>query len=349
MNKKFNVFFLLVFLIFSSSTEGTREHEHNSEEEGLENSQALASPLTDFRLHRFTQGNIIYLFGSSTSGKSTLLREISERRPDFTFVSTRGMKELFSVKILRKLFPDEMNLLLRSYHTQNILPLIFEDESSNKSALEDYSKINHRAYEALKVVRSRLDELYNIYPTRSSYMCGFYEFFFSHIFSLSNKGKTVVVDNVFVGKFHTYKMKYFYHAPVFYILNYLSPLLFNQRVSLRNENARLSDPRNMRSLMRPVETFLSIYGKGRGGFVASIPRGLLHETLYSLYKDSKKQSLPNRLLDNDFSSLCETFDREFGKSECLSISSKYPFDLLLNSGASSSSSNATRFLSLKNW
>lgn len=346
INKKSYILKLILFSFSFLTKCVILDEENPSEKRRL----ILPSPLIDFRLHKFTHGNIIYIFGSSTSGKSTLLREISKQRPDFEFISTLKMKQIFYLKTLHTFFPEQVNILIQSFNIEDILSLVFDDKRFNQSGLKEILISKPRESDSLKLIKSKLDKVYSIYPTEMSYMSHFYDFFFSYIFTLSKSGKNVVVDNLDIDKFYTYKIKYFYHAPMFYILTYLSPVLFYQRVFNRNQlSIEQSDALNIRSFMRPVETFLSIYGGNSGPLIGTVNKKQLHESLLFLYQEAKRQNIGNRLLEGKFNALIKKFNKGFGREERLSIYSKYPFDILFNSESTSSSENAKKVLSLKEW
>ncbi len=286
--------------------------------------QGLKYDLTaDLRLHRFTHGDIIYVYGSSTSGKSTFTRELASCLPDYTLVSTRELKTKYMMEIINEICPKEYNYVSQYISTDDILIYLFEGinpVTENSCTLNNYQEISTNLFkikdkeELLKKRYHPVEELYYIYH---------------HVFKLSEKNKNVIVDNLDVSIFLQYIYKHNIHAPIHFLLLYCPVDILLERAIERNNRAMKGDLRDKRPLMRPLETFIDIYqNTHQESFIDKVSRNSLIKSFYTAYLENRRE----KGTQNKWSweQIVNTLNSKFGTSIYIQVESKYPYAKILD-------------------
>lgn len=74
-------------------------------------------------LHKFTHGDIIYVYGTSTAGKTTFTKVLS-RYSGYALLSTRDLKASYMTKIIKEIFPKEYEYLLKNISNNTIIAFL---------------------------------------------------------------------------------------------------------------------------------------------------------------------------------------------------------------------------------
>ena len=303
-------------------------------------------PLVDLRFHHFTKGEIIYVYGSSTSGKSTFVKSFSEILPDWRVVSTRDLKTLYCIKKMEQVCKKETRLLSQYFSKEEIL-LIVENPKEIFLPEKRIMPINEitEIIHSIKEVQSKRDYIFSIcHPIEAMH------FVFSHTFNLSKMGFKVIVDNLDVEDFFRYMLLHRIHSPLFLILTYCPSDHLLKRVIQRNEKALIEDKGNIRSCMRPFETFLHIYGLSKKNtFIDSISQEALLEVFQNAHTLAQEQiELRNQLSEMAWPTLREHIKKCFEDREQILLVSKHPYDILLNSYNMSPIEMVMKIIRIKN-
>jgi len=269
--------------------------------------------------HRFTKGQVIYAYGSSTSGKSTFTDLFSKLLPrHYTLVSTRKLKTEYLENIIRETCPDEYEHV-RSIDIDIILQFLIEDEllptECTPIILEKLQKIKAKAH----LIERRFN------PTEQLY------YVYNYAVTLSEHGQNVIIDNVDVLGFLNYMSLHNIHCPLHMLLLYCPPHLLLERVKSRNERARIEDKGNLRSLMRPLQTFIDIYKSSTDeNCIDEIQQNAFLKVVSAAYSKSRETNDQNPLSQLPFQKLLERLSLNFGSSPTIKLQSKYPYDMLLD-------------------
>ena len=124
------------------------------------------------------------------------------------------------------------------------------------------------------------------------------------------------------------------HCPLFTVLVYCPPQHLLSRVTKRNKQSLNIDRGNLRSYLRPFETFFQIYGSLENGFpIDSICQQTFLQTLKKAHTLSQKQGpeLENPLSTTTWSALEMYVRKHFKNDPQILLYSKHPYDILLNS------------------
>jgi energy-coupling factor transporter ATP-binding protein EcfA2 len=269
--------------------------------------------------HRFTKGQVIYAYGSSTSGKSTFTDLFSRLLPrHYTLVSTRKLKAEYLENIIREICPDEYEHV-RSIDIDIILLFLFKDEALPK---ECPSNIIEKL-EGIKAKHSLIKRRFN--PIEQLH------YVYTYAFALSQKGQNVIIDNLDVLGFLNYISLYNIYCPLHMLLLYCPPDKLLERVESRNERARLEDKGNLRAFMRPLQTFIDIYKCSTDeNFIDEIEKNSFLRVVSAVHGKSRETNDQNPLSQLSLEELLEKVNLHFGFSPTIKLQSKYPYDMLLD-------------------
>ncbi len=312
---------LLVLLIFSALA---------AEEEIEVVGEKIGHLLRDLRFHTFTKGEIIYVYGSSTSGKSSLVKNFSDTFPEWKVVSTRHLKTLYFVKKMEQISRKEIKFLSKYFDNEEILQMIEEPGQIilPKKYIMPIEKLN-KLIRNIQEIQSKQEQLIAIcHPMEALH------FVYSCAFNLSRSGSKVIIDNLDVEGFYRYMILHRIHCPLFTVLVYCPPQHLLSRVTKRNKQSLNIDRGNLRSYLRPFETFFQIYGSLENGFpIDSICQQTFLQTLKKAHTLSQKQGpeLENPLSTTTWSALEMYVRKHFKNDPQILLYSKHPYDILLNS------------------
>lgn len=293
----------------------------------------------DLRLHRFTHGDVIYVYGTSTSGKTTFTKILSKRLPEYILVSTRDLKTKYTAKIISESCPEEYAHVSQFLSIDTILIYIF----SGELLIPDELLKNNKYIEIIKnldEIKSKSNLIGKKY-NRIDEIC----YVFDHIFMLSGKNINVIVDNLDILDFLKYISIYNIHCPLHLLLTYCPINILMERVIKRNHIASGRDLMDKRSLMRPLETFISIYGSTENkSFIDEIQRDDLMETFRTAYSVSQDESDNNLMSKLPWKEIVNILDYNFGTNFRIKLESKYPYSMLLDTSKETSEELAAKIL-----
>ena len=271
--------------------------------------------------HRFTKGEIIYVYGTSTAGKSTFTQELSNILSDAFLVSTRYLKTLYMEKIVREICPQEYDYVSKFLSIDEIF--FFLDDPKLFSSPIDVNILTE--LEKIKTKTGLINARYN--PTEQLH------YVYNHVFMLSNHNKTVIFDNLDVLNFLYYISLHNIHSPIHMLLLYCPPSKLLDRVEKRNSRAMIMDKADMRSIMRPLQTFINIYKHSEdGAFIKRIRNDNLIEIYHIAHVKSRETNDKNILSKLQWEEVLDTLISNFGDRSIVNLQSKYPYDLLLDTG-----------------
>ncbi len=298
----------------------------------------------DFRLHRFTHGDIIYVYGTSTSGKTTFTRKLAKLLPEYTLVPTRDLKAEYSAKIINEVCPEEYAYVSKFISIDIVLIYLFGDILSIQ-AIQKNSLINHN-YEAIVDNLDKIKSKNNLLKSRYNPIEQAH-YVFNHVFMLSQKNINVIFDNLDALEFFRYMSIYNIHCPLHSLLMYCPPNILLERVMKRNSIAIDKDLVDKRSLMRPLETFINIYKSTENElFIDEIQRDFLIETFRTAYSASQGEGDNHPMSKLTWQQIINSLDSNFGINTSIKIESKYPYCMLLDSSKETAETLALRISQL---
>lgn len=273
-------------------------------------------------------GEIIYVYGTSTSGKTTFTRNLAELLPEYTLVSTRDLKAKYSANIINGVCPEEYTYVSKFVSIDMVLIYLFGDILSIQT-IQKNLLINHNYEEIvnnLDKIKSKINLLKSRYnPIEQSH------YVFNHVFMLSQQNINVILDNLDALEFFRYMSLYNIHCPLHSVLMYCPPNILLERVIKRNNIAIVKDLVNKRSLMRPLETFINIYKSTENElFIDEIQRDFLIETFRTAYSASQGESDNHPMSKLTWQQIIDSLDSNFGINTSIKIESKYPYCMLLD-------------------
>lgn len=276
----------------------------------------------ELRFHRFTKGEVVYAYGTSTSGKSTFTNLLLRFLPEYALVSTRDLKTQYQAKIIREICPREYDYITKFLNTDILLLFLCGDDEI--PAQIKVTKLGKKL-EKIKSKKNLINRRYN--STEELH------YIFDCVFMLSAQNQNVIVDNLDVLDFLGYINLYNIHCPLHMLLLYCPPNILLDRVLRRNELAIISDKGNRRSLMRPFQTFVDIFKNSTDkSFLDEIEQSTLLQTFYSAHSQSRAARDPNSLSRLDWNNILNILCSNFGTSSIIRLQSKYPYDVLLDTG-----------------
>lgn len=300
--------------------------------------------MADLQLHRFTHGDIIYVYGTSTSGKTTFTRKLAKLLPEYTLVSTRALKAEYSAKIINEVCPEEYTYVSKFISIDIVLIYLFGDILSIQT-IQKNSLINHN-YEAIVDNLDKIKSKNNLLKSRYNPIEQAH-YVFNHVFMLSQKNINVIFDNLDALEFFRYISFYNIHCPLHSLLMYCPPNILLERVIKRNSIAIDKDLVDKRSLMRPLETFINIYKSTKNElFIDEIQRDFLMKIFRTAYSVSQEESDNHPMSKMTWQEIIDSLDSNFGINFSIKIESKYPYCVLLDTSKQTSESLALRISQL---
>ena len=288
------------------------------------------------RFHKFTHGEVIYVYGTSTVGKSTFTKVLSKFL-GHTLVSTRDLKAQYMTKIITEIFPEEYSYVSKFISSDIILAYLSnsintvpEELLKNKNSSEAIKKLEIIKHND-KLIMKRYHPIEQLH------------YIFDHLFILSGKNINVIFDNLDVLDFLQYISLNNIHCPLHLLLMYCPPDVLLERVIKRNELAMQRDVMDKRSLMRPLEGFLDIYTHATNkNFMAEVKQDNLIKIFNRAYNKSREQNDSHPLSRSSWQDVKKILMANFGASPTIKLQSKYPYDVVLNTSKETSEELASR-------
>lgn len=135
---------LITLCFFGTTSVQCIEHtlNHGSDKTHLRNEDYILKYdlRADLRLHRFTHGDVIYVYGTSTSGKTTFARKLADLLPEHTLVSMGDLKTKYMAKIINEVCPEEYTFVSKFISIHTVLIYLFEGILS----IQDNSLVNRK-------------------------------------------------------------------------------------------------------------------------------------------------------------------------------------------------------------
>lgn len=278
---------------------------------------AMWEPVDDSDIKKHAiKGHIIYTYGTSTSGKTSLTRELSKLLPGYTVVSTKDLNEKYMAKLIKKACPNEYEFVKSHIDISALLLYIYGDEqivTSTNNSVE--------LWENLYKIKSKKNDIESIYNPDEQR-----DYVYSKVFKLAEKSN-IIFDNIYVNKFLDYKTHHTIQCDLHMLLVFCPPSLLLERVMKRNELALLSDKTNRRYPITPFRNFIDMFtNTDDEDIVAEIKREDLMSSLRTAYDMSIEMQDDDPLSHCSWEEVDKKIQITFGNNSILNLKSKYHFD-----------------------
>lgn len=186
----------------------------------------------EMRFYRYLSGNIVFLLGTSSSGKSSTVKYIKENSTipadKLVFTGTDTIYRNLVIDYFLKNSPREMMTLLKQIRdVGKIVECIFDPEKLNISCLE-LDKITE-AQVILVRFNSALGEFLSNVATQYLYYCA------NLIIPSLAKGKTIIVDTVELYRYIRVLSFYLIQCKIDIVAIYCPPKILEKHIEKRNK------------------------------------------------------------------------------------------------------------------
>lgn len=233
MIKKLIFCFILVFFT-ENIVYAMEDKQETSEEEEIKRSWRVAR--SSMLLERFGKGEIILLYGTSSSGKSTTCKKIRKLYPEWRIDSLDQGATLFIEKTIKELFPNEKDIILEAFIPGGLCSIVFFEEGTFRENVQKDKQV--KALEACARIKQNKHLIFKRWNTKTVE-----EEIFEGAFQASIVGQSTVIDTVDFLQFVYYKEQNFFNCPVRYVLTYCPLSKLHERISQRNKTSRLREKR----------------------------------------------------------------------------------------------------------
>lgn len=255
-----------------------------SEEEEINRSWRVAR--SSMLLERFGKGEIILLYGTSSSGKSTTCKKIRKLYPEWRIDSLDQAATLFIEKTIRELFPHEKDIIFKVFTPGSLCSIVFFEEGIFRKDIQQADQI--KALEACAKIKQSKPLIFKRWNIRIVE-----DAMFEGAFQASMAGQSTVIDTVDFLQFVYYKEQNFFNCPVRYVLTYCPLSKLHERISQRNKTSKLREKRyGTHPFSQFGELFKSVNANENGG-IERIYRQNLLESFYFTFEDYIKH-LPEK-------------------------------------------------------
>jgi hypothetical protein len=279
-------------------------------------------------------GKIIYVYGSSTSGKSTFTKNLNSFLPNCTLVSTKEMKIVYAGILIERMCGPEYQYVSKYFDIYNLL--CYLDGMKYKILIPPLNQ--EKLISALKMISSKFELIKQSYnPTE------FQQLMYGHIFSLSKENKNVIVDDININDFISYKEIKQLCAPITFVLLYCPLDRLLPRVMERNQIAKKNDETDVRSTYRPFETFFNLYKQvNNRPFIEEIPNDNLLHILFQAIPVAEDMEM------NAWRKITHIISSYASDESSVKLQARYLYDILLDTGKSNPAEMLSRFSNVEN-
>lgn len=205
------------------------------------------------RLQRFGRGEVIFLYGISSAGKTSICNELKRICSEWSFESLDKSIDSHLVTLLHRLFPRECRLIAGAFANDDIVSVIFEGKGHFRKSISIL--MQKKATEACLYIKKQgalIDGSLCIGKVKQE--------MYERAFLKSQMGQPVVIDTTGFQEFITYKEQYLFNCPIRYILVHCPFSIISERMARRNREAELkNDTPNMRYGTHPFFQFAKLY------------------------------------------------------------------------------------------
>ena len=210
--------------------------------------RSLKTQVKDYRhFHSYSMGDIIVLSGTSSAGKTSIIRALKQLEPDR--IDLAYMKT--TLRILEKKFPKELAEIKQAVYLEDIVSVVFRQESAwklNSSALQQ-AAVKVLSKEILKELTFSYEEMHN----EKQQM-------FDEAFESSRKGKNIILDVILPEEFLIHSGNRNFRGPIRNILVYCPLKDLPKRIQKRNSEAqRIGHFRDIRRPAKFISQFIELY------------------------------------------------------------------------------------------
>ncbi len=246
-----------------------------------------------------TASRLIFLSGTSTAGKSSIMTEFAKRHENAVELGTDDFEEQHRAALIAKHFPKEYAILSQVIEDKKLFRFLFSPLDVIKKHPEEFFKNSPEPKtaaekEALLALRNAALSLYEtpfykaVDVLLKKHKATQDEEHFKAILDLSAKGKTVIFDTPNAAGFLEYLKSHPHHAPVQRFLVYVPLTELVKRLPGRNEQAEATgNVYNRRQYIDLLNQFKHQYRKAEPA--ADIPVGTLkREDVEKIFKDNEQ-------------------------------------------------------------
>jgi hypothetical protein len=229
--------------------------------------RSLKSHFADFNaFHSFGKGDIVVLVGTSTAGKSSIIRGLRKLEPDRLEDGGDIRCDHEWAKGLAKAFPREFKIAAQALNFAEIVHAVHCGSRQWKKGVP--KQIKEAAEEAIQTIKKALDEaqsskeeavdlppfeevIHNMYDTA---------------ISASLQGRKIIFDLLHAEEFAQHMLMRNFHAPMRVVLTYCPFSTLSARMEKRNRDAVESgDLENQRVGTFPLMQFGQLYTQVENG------------------------------------------------------------------------------------
>jgi dephospho-CoA kinase len=284
-------------------------------------------------LEKFGTGRIIFLYGTSSSGKSSICKGIKKLAPHYLIDSLDKAHDRDLVNVLRNFFPKELEDIQKAIAIHNIATAIFFDKNEEEFHFlkESSIELRIRAKEACLRIREQQGKVTEkLNPKRAV------EDMFESAFRNSKKGKTVIIDSPDFKHFILYKESVLFNCPLFLGLVYCPFSVLSQRIDQRNKVAM-----NKKKFLQarygifPFLQFADLYEAIPSTNNITLGRLYREEVKYVIEKHAKiyakKVNINSRkFINNCQENLLGLLHFSNPSFNSVNIAPRYPYDIIFN-------------------
>ena len=225
--------------------------------------RSFKGQIADYRhFHRNWMGDVVVLVGTSTAGKTSIIKALRQLEPDRAEDGIDLRCDVELLRCLRKHAPDDVDALEHFMNSSDIIKAVFGEERPYKASTSEAQKIEaEQVIQKLKKTVEALpkEELDAVFKSAEPKM-------FDEAFEYSRQGRSMICDALDVDVLARYVRMRNFDGPMRVVLTYCPFHRLSSRMEQRNKEAQASgNLSNQRIGEFPFLQFSDLYSKKEVG------------------------------------------------------------------------------------
>lgn len=219
--------------------------------------QSFKAQFTDHRyFHRYSMGDVVVLVGTSTAGKTSIIKALRQIEPDRIEDGDDLRTDAINLEYFKKRCPDEVAMLEKVMEPSDIPRAVFSPDRPWKKSVSCSEKI--AAEEVIQRIKKMADsvpeaEIHALFRNMKPQM-------FDEAFERSRRGGSIIFDVLNVNAVANHALMRNFNGPMRIVLVYCPFYMLSSRMEKRNREAEeRGNLMNQRMGEFPLVQFSQIY------------------------------------------------------------------------------------------
>lgn len=227
--------------------------------------KSFKAQIADYRyFHRHWMGDIIVLVGTSTAGKTSIIKALKQMEPDRVEDGGDLRQDVAAVKHFRNNFPEEVAMLEKVMDSLDIIKAVFSPSRSWKLGVSHQEKMESEV--AIQRIQALVDSESTEEIEALSVFHNLDQQMFDDAFERSRQGGSTIFDVLYVEEVTSHAQMRNFDGPMRVVSVYCPFYLLSSRMERRNKEARESgNLMNQRVGEFPLKQFSQVYTRRNEG------------------------------------------------------------------------------------